>query len=693
MGRTTGDGQRADIQGLRGVAVLLVVAAHAGVPGLAGGFVGVDVFFVVSGFLITGLLVREAEATGRVRLSRFYARRARRILPAATVTLAVVLAWAAERVSLDRLDEIRTDVAWAAAFLANVHLASLGGYQDADRAVSPVQHFWSLAVEEQFYLVWPALLAVVALLARRRRRTAVVVAAVAWVASFGWAVVGVAGNPESTYFSAPARAWELATGALLALAAPRLTDLSARARWPLGMAGLAAVATAAVVLDDTAGVPGWPTLLPVMGAAAVLAAGLSTPSGGAGRLLGVAPLRWVGDISYSLYLWHWPVLVLGAGDGARAGAQTPARTAILVVIALLAAVASYHLVEQPFRHGRLPFSRGRTALVLWPAALALVLGVSLVAGQVATARHADELVAARSFYDEHPTPQRVGADPRRQVEYAASLAERGAPVPPDLANLDRLNGDLWQYRYDCIADFEAVDTRICPVGDTGAERTVVVLGDSHAGMWLPALDALGRRDGYAVVYLVKLGCAPYDVTQRHDGRPFPSCEQFREWSRDRIARLKPDAVVVAGRAGWAYAAPPGVDEAESWGAAVGDLVETLRDDVPTVAVLADTTVLPWRPGDCLTAPGATLADCTAEEDPDVVAADRAARLAVRTAGGRWVDVTDWSCTHDHRCPSVAGGLVVFHDTSHLTATWVRRLAPLLGRALDLDFLGSRRSHP
>ncbi len=356
---------RADVQGLRALAVLLVVADHAGAGSVAGGFVGVDVFFVLSGFLITSLLAREVAAHGRVSITGFYARRARRILPAATVVLLAVLAWSARHLAPVQVADVGEDARWSAFFAANLHFARAGrDYFDDGTAVSPFQHYWSLAVEEQFYLVWPLLLGVVVLAGGRLTRHVVPLLAVACLASAAWWVhLGVL-DPQRAYFSSAARAWELGLGALLALLAPRLVRLSVRTRTSLGAAGLTAVLAAAVSLGTTGTGATWRIPLAVLGTAAIVAAGTGGDARGAVHgLLTARPMTWLGDRSYSLYLWHWPVLVLGAAHG----------TLVLLAVVTVLTLASYHLVEQPFRRGRL-VGRGARALVMWPAALAMVLG-------------------------------------------------------------------------------------------------------------------------------------------------------------------------------------------------------------------------------------------------------------------------------------------------------------------------------
>jgi peptidoglycan/LPS O-acetylase OafA/YrhL len=686
---------------LRAVAVSLVVLDHVGVPGLGGGYLGVDVFFVVSGFLITGLLLREHERTDRISILGFYARRARRILPAATVVLIATSLYAAWTLAPSRVEEIVTDVRWSALFAANWHFAELGtDYFSQGRAPSPVQHFWSLAVEEQFYVVWPGLLALLLLGGRHGRQRAAAVLAVVWGASLAWAVVLLTTSPTSAYFSSLTRAWELATGALLAVAAARLGRLRSPARAALGASGLLAILVSAATFDDHTGVPGLPTLLPVLGTAAVLAAGTGAEPIGVGRVLGVAPVRWVGDASYSIYLWHWPVLLLG---GERL--TLPARTEglLLVAVTLAIAAASYVLVEQPFRTGRFPLvARGRRALVLWPATVALVAGGSIVATAHADGALRQREAAARAWYAAHqPAPSAptgtsgttgTGAEPvpvAQLLRQAVADAEAGAPVPPDLTNLDRLGRDIWQTWFTCYLDLEAETGRICPVGDPDGATTVVLFGDSHAGMWLPALDAVARQARVRVVPLLKIGCSPFDVDQWHDGAPMPSCQAFRAWALTQIGQLHPDVVMLGYRGMWAVHADPGETESVLWGQGALDTLTKLAELTPRRIVVGDISSTGLAPPDCLTAPDASLGSCTVGEEQVVLDANRLAAGAARRTGAEYVDLTDLVCAR-HRCPPVAAGIVIYHDPSHVTMTWARRVAAELGDKLRLD---QERSQP
>jgi peptidoglycan/LPS O-acetylase OafA/YrhL len=682
---------RPDVQGLRALAVILVILDHAGVPWLRGGFVGVDVFFVVSGFLISSLLLHELTATGRVRIGRFYARRARRILPAATVVLVATAVFAAVRLSTTRVAEVVDDVRWSAFFAANVHFSRLGtDYFQQDRAVSPVQHFWSLAVEEQFYLCWPALLVVVgAVMVRRRLTTVTVLVGAGSVLSLTWSVLLTSHAPTQAYFSSATRAWELAVGALLALAGRLLPRLPRPLRHVLAVAGLAAVLVAALRYDTATPFPGRYALLPVLGTAALLAAG-ATGAVGVARLLVLPPLRYVGDISYSLYLWHWPVLVLGAAY-VGTSPDTSARAALLAVIVCLS-VLTYHLVENPFRRARGPLLRGRRALALWPVALAAVL----LSGGWAQA-HATGALQARiaghpagrppprpAAADVADVPERMSSPPvpiRRRLADALRLVDSDAAIPFPLQNLEGLDDDVWNHSFTCYAGWQDEEHEICPMGDRDATRTVVLYGNSHAGMWTPSLDRLGRRDGYRVIPLVKVGCAPFDVEQTDHGSPYPQCPAFRRWAVAQIARLHPDVVVLA--YGGLFA---GLESDRSigkaWVSGVESTVRRLRPLAADTKVISDITNLDFPPGDCITRPDSTTSSCMTPEQEVTRLGNSLTRRAVTRLGGEFVDVTGLVCLR-RRCPLIVDRIITYRDSAHLTLTWSNLVTDELGRRLRL----------
>ncbi len=679
---------RADIQGLRAVAVGLVVLDHAGLRLLGGGYVGVDVFFVVSGFLITSLLLREATTTGAVRIGAFYARRARRILPAATVTLVATTAAAWWLLPLPRARDVATDALWSAFFVGNVRFGRVGtDYFAADQPPSPLQHFWSLGVEEQFYVCWPLLVAVAAWwVARRGGRgwwPLAAAAAGASVLSWWWSVRLTDADPAAAYFSAPARAWELGVGALLAVLTSRRV-VTPRWRAPLAAAGLTGIAYAAVAFDVRTAFPGWAAAVPVLATALVLAAGTGGAPAGPARLLSAPPMTWLGDVSYSLYLWHWPVLLLGTGRWPQLGAGEPVA---LVGLALVLATLSHRLVEAPFRSGAFwrPVPR---SLALWPVALAMTVTSVLVVQHEAT-RATERLARASASFDPASVPQelRTARNGRRVHDALAEAVDRAlvaGPIPyPTRNDLTELDSDRPSYGRPCVAQDPETSHDLCRLGRADSGRRVVVVGDSHALMWVPALERLGEQEGFEVVPMVKYGCTPYGLDQRiePDGASFGACADYRSWTHDAIADLRPDLVVVSSRD---YPAGMFVDdtEPEAWTREVQQWVEEVRALGPRVAVLGDVAHPGVDPGACLLADGATMADCTPRVDSWSQTVNAAVRRGARRAGAAYVDVVRLVCLRG-RCPLVVAGVATYQDGQHVSRTWSRWVAADLGSLLGL----------
>ncbi|MET0673663.1 MAG: acyltransferase family protein [Microbacterium pygmaeum] len=433
---------RRDIQGLRAIAVLAVVSAHVvGWP--RGGFVGVDVFFVVSGFLITDLLLRELALHGRISLRRFYARRVRRILPAALLVLVVVTIAAFAVFNRPRADQTLGDAIAAALLVSNWRFAAQGtDYFHAADAVSPLQHFWTLSVEEQFYLVWPGLILLTVLLTaaivRRRRRVRATVGTLALLvagASLGWAFVQTATDPTVAYFSTATRAWELAAGALLAVASPVLVRMPAVLGSMLAWVGLAGVIGAFLAIDpDTMPFPAPWALLPVIATALVIAGGLRIHAW-RGHLFPLTnPISvFVGDVSYSLYLWHFPVIVFAAVL-LPAGAVTT--VVVLLVIALLS-VTTYFMLEQPIH--RSPWLTGTsepaTAANAQPVTTQRPASRAVPAAPTLSTRPAGWTPGTRYYPGSRPSAQRpVGRAAVATAAPDAFPATRTAPAaaePPE----------------------------------------------------------------------------------------------------------------------------------------------------------------------------------------------------------------------------------------------------------------------
>ena len=384
QGRAVSDRFRPDIEGMRAVAVGLVLLYHGFHAPFTGGFVGVDVFFVISGFLITSLLVHEKARTGSISVSRFYARRVRRILPAATLVVLATVFASYRWLGFIAGNEIADDAKWAAVFSANIHFGLLGtDYLGSKLPPSPLQHMWSLGVEEQFYLVWPALFLALALLvkgARQRIALAISLPVIIGV-SLAWSVIQTGSNATWAYFSPLTRAWELALGALVAV----LATVAARVRPPwlielLSLCGIGGIIVSALVLNSSTHYPGSAVILPVVSTALLIAAGCANPRTLVGRALAVRPMQWIGARSYSLYLWHWPFLIIAAE---YVGHDLSAmQSAGLLVLAVAATAITYRLVENPVRRARILATR--TTLTLAIGVVLIVVTVGTAQWQIAT---------------------------------------------------------------------------------------------------------------------------------------------------------------------------------------------------------------------------------------------------------------------------------------------------------------------
>jgi peptidoglycan/LPS O-acetylase OafA/YrhL len=377
---------RPDIEGLRAVAVALVALCHAHVQGLEGGYVGVDVFYVISGFLITSLLLRGVERMPRgAFLRNFYARRVRRLLPAASLTLVLTVFASYHYLGFLRGDEVARDGIWCSAFAANFHFALVGtNYLASQAPPSPLQHFWSLGVEEQFYLVWPSVLLLVVAVGRRvplRIRLGVVLAAI-FTASLIWSVLQTTTNPAWAYFSPLTRAWELAAGAIVAVALPLVSRVPAAIGTYAGWLGLLGILTSALLIKTSTPFPGIAALGPVLATSLAIVGGTTASSRGAEALLGTGPFQWLGKLSYSFYLWHWPVLIIASEY--RGTELSVRRNLVLLLIALGFSVITFVLLEHPIRRWRFLRQRDVLTLVLGCA----LICVSVSASYWALSRHA-----------------------------------------------------------------------------------------------------------------------------------------------------------------------------------------------------------------------------------------------------------------------------------------------------------------
>ena len=615
---------RADIDGLRALAVVLVVLAHAGVPGFGGGFFGVDVFFVISGFLITGLLVAEFRTTGRFDAARFYERRVRRLLPAFAIVMATTLALAAILLSPAELARHAKEASWAAAWMANIHQVwSDTSYFGETRESGLFLHAWSLSVEEQFYLLWPILLLAAWRLARGVSGIRRLVP-LATVMAFAWGVWRSQSDPVSAYFLPDARAWQLMLGACAFLWVDTRRP-SVSGRW-LGVLGLILVVSAAVGFDKSSGNLMLLAALPAFGAALLLVAG----AGGVGRVTSVLGSRWpvaVGRVSYGWYLWHWPALVLSAVvlPGSVIGLVAA------VVASYVLAVAMHRWVEQPIRRAHSDDPR--------PVVLLGVLGsiaMAVIALQVA--RFAT------------PDPSQQPQDGRHPIQAAVTIPEI--------------------YAAGCDDWYRSAALKPCyvpPWSDGGP--TVVVAGDSIGLQWFPAIRSVFQRRGWNVVVLTKSACAMVDRPFFYGriGREYTECSEWRDSVIEFIRDTRPERVILGSAGSYAF------DEA-GWTEGTMDVLAEMSAPGRRIDVLGPSPTLPFDGVACLMRHHSGL--------PNVVSE---ARCAVPLKDSRWVDVERWLAAAAERVPDVHfietstvvcpetncaawnAGQLVFRDAQHLNA--------------------------
>jgi peptidoglycan/LPS O-acetylase OafA/YrhL len=695
------DGFRPDIEGLRAVAVLLVLLYHAAVPGFGGGYVGVDVFFVLSGFLITGLLLRELERTGSISLPSFYARRLRRLLPAVALLIVVTVAVSVVVLSPLRAGDVAADGVAAALYASNLRFAvQATDYLQSELAPSPLLHLWSLGVEEQFYLFWPALLLLATRAGGNLRVRVGILAAVVVGASFALSAWLTMENAPWAFFSLPTRAWELGIGALLAVGAGQLAAMRRPIARAAGWLGLGMIVASALLIDTSTPFPGGAALLPVLGTALAMLPGMRDTGEAPARYLGWRPARFLGRISYSLYLWHWPMLVLPT---AVAGDTLPLPVRVgLMVAAIPVAYASQRWLEDPIRRGRLVGVVPRRNLALAGTLSLAVATASLALGFVTTQRLAaatgtggDAATSTAPPLPDlgglaaRPSPSASGDTPLVSATPRPSLPPPpGGPVPADLVPpLAQARDDIPAI-YDNGCHLAQPPTAIpeCAFGDPDSATVVVLIGDSHAAQWFPALERLAIERSWRLVSLTKSACTPAWITVWNSTfkRAYTECDEWRDRVIERVAAERPALVLVASSHPYRSAgngAPAESDGGVALATGLADTLGRLRPLAGAVALIGDTPKFDRDPPECLSShldealgcaqPRATTVDVRwlAEEG----------RIAAQV-GATFIDPTDWACPTDP-CPAVIGRYLVYRDTHHLATPYVVALREHLGAAL------------
>jgi peptidoglycan/LPS O-acetylase OafA/YrhL len=678
-------GYRAEIGALRAAAVLAVLAYHLWPARLPGGFVGVDVFFVVSGFLITGIIARELAGTGRLGYGRFMLRRARRLVPAATVALVGGLALTLALLPRTRWLDSALDGISSLFYVVNWTLiARAQEYTTADAAASVFQHFWSLAVEGQFYLVWPALLAVLALAALHRGRNAacwmLVGTACAILASLAWSIIGSAIQPQAAYFSTLTRAWEFGIGGLVALLpAIRATG----PRLVLGFLGWMALAASLFVIDTSRPFPGWIALLPVGGAVLVIL-------GGEFRWNRLRAVSFFGETSYSLYLWHWPLIVVAPFALGRE--LTFGEKLVLVALCIAVAAASTRLVERRF------WARGTVGATRTGAFLRFVGFGAACALALATV----QLMLLQRDRDEALQAAAARATLLQECYGAGALLREGCPVddaPLDAALITFAAQDwgaVWNWApwgmecHDTLREGLQEGERECSYGDADADYTVAIVGDSHAAQWAGALMVIADARDWRVLVYDKGGCPVMD-TAGLTARAGPVTDECVAWSQDTMREIAADRsidAVLTSSFTAAYQlqlaqADPRAGSVDALAQRYATAFRLWVESGKRVLVLGDTPQPGFDVPDCLAKANGVQGACSfafgASPYPDRTSAIAASRAASPSLTYR--NPAAWFCS-DGRCPAVIGGVVVYVDDDHMSSTYARSLVPQLESVLD-----------
>lgn len=679
---------RPDIQGLRSVAVIAVLLYHLGVPFVPGGFVGVDVFFVISGFLITGLLLRQLVEDGRVSLVGFYARRARRLLPAATLVLVVTAALTAVLLPVTRWASIGWDLIASASYVQNWRLAADSvDYLTSDAAPGPLQHYWSLAVEEQFYLVWPLLLIAAGglLTGKRRRRGPIpmerlrplllVALTLVLLPSLAWSIHYTATAPGPAYFASTTRFWQLALGALLAVAVAQLERLPHAVATIAGWAGMGGIIASAVLIDGSVPYPGSAALIPTVSSALVIAAGVGRAPLGPGLVLGTRPMTFLGDISYSLYLWHWPLIVLAT---AVVGEPDAVTGTVIAGLSIGLAYLTYTLVEKPVSG----WSAFRDASLRGVCTGLVLMVVGGIAGGLLVTAVRTEVDRAEAVRVQVQTvlhgARTLPANPRSAGFEPQATAEDIAPMPVVAAK------DFPTCDSAKISETEIVS---CEYGERASDIHVALVGDSHAKQWIPALEKIAQERGWRLTAYIHDACPFATGELERKGRVYTTCMDWNGRMQDLLQEDPLLSMVITS----SYTVSAGISGATDDVAAMSEAFRRswstfTRNDIP-VAVIRDTPAPGFDVPECVAANTAALGECSAPRGEAADDKGLAQMAGVRgLPGATLIDLNDFICPADE-CPPVIGDVLVYRDGDHLTATYVRslssRLAPPLDALLDV----------
>ena len=638
---------RPDIEGLRGIAVLYVVLFHCGIPGFGGGFTGVDDFFALSGYLITGLLVNEIEQTGKLSFRNFYARRVRRLLPASALMVVGTLLLGLLLFSPLEIVAYAKWASYTSLYISNyMFMRDAANYFAPEVATNPFLHTWTLAVEEQFYVLWPALIVLGLLHTKSRRRLAGILLGMCAL-SLGLCIWLTYVKQPWAFFSLPTRAWEFGLGGIASLIHKR--DLVSRPWMNLvGWLGIAMILAAGCFYSRETNFPGYAAILPVGGTVLTLLAGSSAVASRLQVWLAGRLLQHLGKLSYSWYLWHWPILLF-------ASVSYPSITwwgkLLAVLVALLIAQLSFWLLEKPIRTSGFLMARPALSLTL---ALAVPFSGVLTSNLV-----------------EH--------------ENSISLASSAQAPLWSAANDHRI-----LFSDKCLAVMGVARVAECEFGDTSSSTAVVLFGDSHAEQWFPALQPLADERHWRLVTLLKSSCpaARVETYSTVLKREDHACWNWREAALRRIVQLQAKLVIFAESDGYVSNPLKPSDRTlrpQKWEDGIRATLSFLDSHGVKTLVIADVPRAEFNVPICLSRARSlrwASQPCILRRDEALNNEARAAEaVAVRHTSAKLLDFADSFCTASV-CQPIIGGQIVYRDSNHLTSSFAKSFSPSLEQNIE-----------
>lgn len=624
-------GFRPEIEGLRAIAILLVIAAHFGIPGFNAGFIGVDIFFVISGRLITSILVREHENHGRINLPRFYANRLRRLFPALALT--VIVSSVAVYYLLSTTRQVGQSHAAAAAivWLSNVYFTFADvNYFGQELASNIFLHTWSLGVEEQFYLVWPLLLLLVlGLTAKLGRRLLLAILVMVFIASLATCLWLAPQQPNFAFYMMPTRAWQFAAGGLTWLLSKQASSAQNHVA---GVIGLALLLLALLIINPHTLYPSALALLPTLATCALLWAGTATGQI-TQRLLSLPWMQRIGGLSYSWYLWHWPVLVIGEELLPIKGHAGNALLALVLSLAL--AWLTHHLLENPIR-----FGKPKQWLPRWQIGAALVLMVLFNSQILRWHTKTQNLISQ---------------------EQTGNIYLRAAADLPII------------YQHGCDEWYQSDEVKPCVYGQAQASKTAVLMGDSIGAQWFNTIAEMHDPQKWRLLVPTKSSCPMIEAPFFYEriGREYTECQTWRRNAITWLNTQKIDRLFLGGTASPAFSD-------QEWQEGTAKLLGQFEKIIPAIYLIEANPTLGFSGPDCLMKYQASAPEKCAQGRADNSRYRHVATLleevTTRYKNVHWLETASAVCP-EGQCSALQGNTVVFRDTQHLTASFTTQATP------------------